>query len=180
MVEVTFVRHCEVEEAYKGKYNGHIDIGLSKKGFADAKKIAQTLQKEQYDLIYASDLLRVQQTLNTLQRREKVVVTSALREKSWGKHEGMSFDEIVATGIQYTTFTKWLEDLDGEGVEEYTQRVLRYFYDTILQSRVKKILIITHAGVIRTIVASCKGLSLQESFTLPLSYGEIVKLECKK
>jgi alpha-ribazole phosphatase/probable phosphoglycerate mutase len=180
MIEITFVRHCEVEEAYKGKYNGHIDIGLSKKGFEDACDLAKKIENNSYDIIYSSDLKRVKETLQLLQRTERVVESSNLREKSWGKHEGMSFEEIVASGIKYTTFLEWIEALDGERVESYTKRVLTYFYKTILQSDVKRVLIVTHAGVIRTIVASCKGFNLEESFSISLNYGDVIKLQCKK
>ena len=180
MIEITFVRHSEVEEGYIGKYNGHIDIGLSKKGLEDARELAKRIESNSYDIIYTSDLKRVKQTLQLLHRREKVIISSDLREKSWGKHEGMSFEEIEKSGIKYTTFLEWIDALDGEDMLSYRQRVLDYFYTTILRSDAKKILIVTHAGVIRTIVASCKGIALEESFSIKLDYSDTLILKCKE
>jgi len=176
-MKITFVRHTEVEESFVGKYNGHNDISLSAKGIEDAKELGEKLQNSSFDLVYASDLKRVQQTLFYLNREEKIITTSMLREKSWGKHEGMSFEEIVASGIEYENFSQWLEALDGERVEEYLERLKEYFYGTILTKDTQNVLIVTHSGVIKSVVGFCRGLGVEDSFAIKLAYGEVVEVE---
>ncbi len=171
---ITLVRHAEVEEAYIGKYNGHIDIGLSAKGREQAKALAKALQSEKYEKIYCSDLRRARETLAAFSLDITPIFTKALREKSWGRHEGKSFEEIEAEGIKYENFTQWIAALDGERVEEFEKRV-REFLHSIEQSNAN-ILLVTHAGVIKVIQAMYKNVSIEETFMQTLAYGEYCML----
>ena len=177
---VYFVRHSEVIEPYQGKYNGHIDIELSKKGKEDAKKLAKKLKDINFDMVFCSDLLRTRQTLEAFDLDLEVIYTKNLREKSWGVHEGKSFEEIQKEGITYTTFEKWIEDLDGEKLESYTKRVWDYFKNVILKQDAKNILVITHAGVIKTLISKEKNMSLDETFAISLPYSGYIIYDTQK
>ena len=177
-MRITFLRHTQVSSAYLGKYNGHIDIPLSKQGKEDAKKLASSLQKENFDLIYCSDLLRTRETLQALQLQAKTVFTHNLREKSWGRHEGKSYDEICKSEkIIYQNFMQWINALDGESIECFQKRVTEYFYNTILKQNTKNVLILTHSGVIKTLLGFHYNYSLEESFSLQVEYGTTITLE---
>ena len=173
---ITLARHAEVEEAYRGKYNGHIDIGLSARGKEQAKELAKKLKSEKYDVIYCSDLKRARETLAAFSYEVPPVFTKELREKSWGKYEGKSFEEIEAEGILYENFEQWIEALDGERVEEFQKRVLAYFKNIEQESKDKNILLITHAGVIQMIVNRFENSSLEQLFTKSLKYGEFIRI----
>ncbi len=176
-MRVTLVRHAEVIEEYKGKYNGYIDISLSKNGRNQAKELAQKLQNVKFDKIYCSDLLRAKETLEAFEYEIEPIFSSKLREKSWGRHEGKSFTEIESEGILYENFEQWINALDGEDVESYKTRVEKYFYETIFKSEADEILIVTHAGVIKTLLSRVENISLQEAFGIKLSYSSYVTLQ---
>ena len=165
------MRHGEVEKPYVGKYNGHNDIGLSSKGKEEAKALAKKFTCKAFDKVYCSDLRRAKETLQSFVQADNAVFTSKLREKSWGKHEGMSFEEITAQGIEYQNFTQWLEALDGERYQEYIQRVKTFFFDELAAQKADNILVITHAGVIRVLIAIVQNLSLEEAFAVALPYA---------
>ncbi len=167
---ITLVRHAEVEEAYIGKYNGHIDIGLSKRGKAQAKALAKKLKSEKYDKIYCSDLRRARETLAAFSFDVVPIFTQALREKSWGKHEGKSFEEIEAEGIEYENFPQWIEALDGERVEAFEKRVLEFFQS--IEQNDDNILIVTHAGVIKMLQSLHSRMSLENTFYQSIGYAE--------
>jgi len=168
---VTLVRHGEVIEEYQGKYNGHIDIPLSKNGKIHAEELAKKLSSQSFDKIYCSDLLRAKQTLTAFNPTQEVIYTKRLREKSWGRHEGKSFEEIEAEGIKYKSFEQWIEALDGENMQEYIENLREYFYETIFKQDAQNILIITHSGVIKTITHLTENISLQEAFSISLPYA---------
>jgi len=172
---ITLVRHAEVEETYIGKYNGHIDIGLSKRGEEQAKALSAKLKSEKYDKIYCSDLRRARETLSAFSFSIKPIFTKDLREKSWGRHEGKSFEEIEAEGIKYENFTQWVEALDGERVEEFEKRVVKFFKS--IESSDENILILTHAGVIKVIQAFYQSSTLEDAFMQSLGYGEFYDLK---
>ena len=171
-MKITLVRHTEVDERYHKKYNGHIDIGLSLRGVNQAKELAAFFQTHQFDLVYCSDLKRARDTLKPFKQENKATYTELLREKSWGKHEGLSFDEIIAQGeIEYKDFLQWINALDGEEYELYISRVKKFFIEYLSRLDVENILVVTHGGIIRVLIAIVKQLSLQEAFSLNVPYS---------
>lgn len=174
---ITLLRHGEVIEEYQGKYNGHIDIPLSKNGKLQVIQIAATLKNENFDAIYCSDLLRAKQTLEAFEYKVTPILTKNLREKSWGIHEGKSFQEIEESGIKYKNFEQWLNDLDGENSQEYINNTYKYFKDNIIDSQNKNILIVTHSGLIKSILSLLLKIPMEESFSKNLPYSSYIKLE---
>ena len=176
-MKITLVRHSEVIKEYQGKYNGHIDISLSEKGKSDAKELAKKLQNIWFDKIYCSDLVRARETLTAFNYVCEPIYTKELREKSWGKHEGKSFKEIQAEGIEYINFEQWISALDGEDFSLYKQRVQKYFYETIFKEDAKNILVVTHSGVIKTLLSLVNNISIEEAFVTPLPYSSFITLD---
>jgi len=176
-LKITLIRHGEVEEKYQGCYNGHIDVALSKKGHSQAKELAQKFKDEKYDAVFCSDLKRARQTLSYFPHAKDAIYTDKLREKSWGKHEGLSFDEIIAQNeIKYENFLQWIEALDGEDYQSYINRI-KDFFNTIQQQNKQNILIITHSGVIKTLIFIKEKITIQESFSTKLPYASYMIYE---
>lgn len=171
-MNITFIRHTEVIKEYQHKYNGHIDIPLSQKGLADAKKLAQKITQN-FDITFCSDLKRTKQTLKHFTNITNICYTKELREKSWGKHEGMSFEQIEKTGIKYTTFLKWINSLDGESYEDFKIRI-KNFFDDLQKQNYKNVLIVTHSGVIKMFLHIYKNIPLEEAFSYKLNYGDTI------
>jgi len=169
-VKITLIRHAEVATPFRGKYNGHNDIGLSQKGKEEAKKLAKCFTCKSFDLVYCSDLRRAKETLAPFSQAKDAIFTEKLREKSWGKHEGLSFEEICAQGLKYSDFNQWIETLDGERVGVYTQRVKQFFFEELAEKKADNILVITHAGVIRVLMAIVQNISLEDAFCVALPY----------
>jgi broad specificity phosphatase PhoE len=176
-MRLTLVRHGEVIEPYQGKYNGHIDIGLSEHGFEQAKALSKQLLAIKFDKIYCSDLRRAKETLTTLEYAQEVIFSSRLREKSWGRHEGKSFEQIEKEGLKYKNFQHWIDTLDGEDMQEYIERIDNYFKETILKQNAQNILIVTHSGVIKTLLHLTQNISLEEAFSTHLPYSSCITLE---
>ena len=174
-MKITLVRHGEVQEPYIGCYNGHLDIGLSPKGYADAKNLRKYFSASDFDAIFCSTLIRAKETLKQLSDRDDVIYTPELREKSWGKHEGLNFEQIVSQDeIQYINFEQWLNALDGENVQEYTLRVKTFLFEYLPSLKKENILLVTHSGVIKTFISSVKDISLQDAFSISVPYASYV------
>ncbi|MEA2110425.1 MAG: histidine phosphatase family protein [Campylobacterota bacterium] len=176
---VTLLRHCAVIEKYDGCYNGHIDIPLSNSGVTHAKSLAKEFGEFNFDALFCSDLKRAKETLVALYPQEThlhVNYSKALREKSWGVHEGLNFEQINRT-IAYENFSQWLNALDGESIELFTKRITDFFFIELPKHNANHALIVTHAGVIKTLLSITKNISLQESFATPFDYGTYVTME---
>lgn len=174
-MRVTLVRHAEVEEKYIGCYNGHIDIGLSDKGYADAKALSEHFNASEFDAIFCSDLKRTRETLKQFIDSDSVIYSKELREKFWGDYEGMRFEEIISqTKLNYINFEQWIEALGGESIEKFHFRLKRFFFDFLLQIDKEDILVVTHSGVIKTFIHLLQGISLEEAFGISVPYASYV------
>jgi broad specificity phosphatase PhoE len=179
-LKITLVRHGEVEEKYLGCYNGHIDIGLSLKGYADAKELKKHFKASEFESIFCSDLRRAKETLKQFIKSEDVIYTKELREKSWGEHEGMSFNEITSTtNLRYINFEQWTDALGGEHPKEFTARVEKFFFEYLPTLKKNNVLVVTHSGVIKTFMHLLKGISLEEAFCLSVPYTSFVVYNSK-
>lgn len=180
-MKLTMVRHAEVEERYKNCYNGHSNIGLSKNGELQAKKLAKKLDGIKFDAIFCSDLRRAKESIQYSVHAKNAIFTDKLREKSWGKHEGLSFDEIIADKeIEYLDFLQWLGSLDGERHEEYIKRVEEFFLEFLPSLNKESVLVVTHAGVIRVLISILKNITLEEAFGISVKNCSLTEIEIKK
>lgn len=174
-MKLTLVRHCEVDERYKNCYNGHNDIGLSKNGIKSAKEIAKKLDALEFDAVFCSDLRRTKDSIKESLHTKGIIYTDRLREKSWGVHEGMSYEQIVAKeGVEYIDFLQWIDVLGGEPYAEYIKRVKEFFLEFLPSLQKENILIITHAGVIRVLIYILDEISLEEAFSIKVGCGSII------
>ncbi len=174
---LTLVRHAQIAKEYKGKYNGLIDISLSKEGIDDAKKLGKILKKRAFDKVYCSDLKRARETLAAFELKLPTIYSKEICEKSWGIHEGKSFEEIEAMGLRYENFEQWVDALGGERYAEYKERIKNYFYGVIKNDDAENILVITHAGVIKTLLSIVKNISLEEAFSIELPYASTIEIK---
>ena len=179
-MKLTLVRHAQVDEAYTACYNGHNEIGLSKKGELQAKELCEFLDFLKFDAIFCSDTYRAKQSIKHSVHVESIIYTNKLREKSWGKHEGMKFDEIIAQGeIKYENFLQWINALDGEDYERYIERVRVFFLEYLPSLKKENILVITHAGVIRVFLSIVHKISLQEAFSIKVEHAKAIHYDTK-
>lgn len=180
-MRVTLVRHAEVEERYKNCYNGHNRIGLSENGEIQAKEVAKKLDVLKFDAVFCSDLRRAKESIKHSVHAKDAIYTDKLREKSWGKHEGLSFDEIIAQGeIEYKDFLQWIDSLDGEPHKEYVKRVEEFFLFFLPSLEKENILVVTHAGVIRVLMSIIKNITLEEAFGISVKNGSFVVFDFKE
>ena len=180
-MRVTLIRHGAVEERYAGCYNGHLDIALSTSGREQALRLAAHFANASFDAVYCSDLKRARQTLEPFALTAEPRFTPSLREKSWGRHEGKRFEEIVAEeGLVYESFRQWIAALDGEAPEAYIERVRHFFTEFLPKEPHRNVLVVTHAGVVRTLMHLLNAIPLEAAFATPFPCGACVELDLEQ
>ena len=161
--ELTVVRHGETQLNQERIFIGRTDPELNNTGRDQAKTFSRSL-KGKYDLIISSPLKRTLQTAEIIGREHKVKVISDdnLQERFWGELEGISYEEFEQ---KYPELAKkntrdYQPDLPkGESIPDMEARVQK-FVETVEQKYAgQKILVVTHAGVIRIL----KRLLLKET-----------------
>ncbi|HUN23328.1 MAG TPA: histidine phosphatase family protein [Anaerolineales bacterium] len=86
MTTLLLIRHGENEYTRSGRLAGRLPVALNEKGHKQAQTIAQALQKREVHAIYASPLLRTQQTAEPLaqQKNLPILPLPAVQEVDFG------------------------------------------------------------------------------------------------
>jgi broad specificity phosphatase PhoE len=165
-MNIYLIRHGQQNN--HGEYNSNSDLTLE--GIRQANLLGWRLQNTGIFRIYSSDLPRAIQTADTINRHihKEVVLVSEFREINFGEWEGLSYEEVEE---HYQNF-KWdfeqhLEDLPYPGGESGGDVKKRAFnaLDRIANGGIDAA-VVTHGGVIMTILTSIMGLGLEKRFRL--------------
>src|SRR5919206_2591622 len=94
---ILLVRHGQSRGNAERRFGGHSPSPLSELGHRQAEATARALACEGVTALYSSDLLRAVQTAEPLARATglEIETTSALRERSVGLMEGLTFEEAA-------------------------------------------------------------------------------------
>ncbi|MBQ7584682.1 MAG: histidine phosphatase family protein [Desulfovibrionaceae bacterium] len=176
-----FIRHGSLAFP-KGVFLGSQDVPLSPLGRKQISQQALKLRGEYLDSLTAlvsSDLKRCRESaailVETWAKELPLEFDPNLREISLGAFEGLSKEEVKKKwplayerrGLHLETFVP----LGGESFEMLKRRV---FFSLDYWSKVKRkglLGIVTHAGVLRVILAHYLALPLKDIWRLPLPYG---------
>ncbi|GAB5491173.1 MAG: alpha-ribazole phosphatase [Phototrophicaceae bacterium] len=152
------IRHGETDWNVEQRFQGSSDKPLNAHGKAQATSLVPRLAEMSFDTIYASDLIRVQQTAHfALGGNTDTLISDArLRELHFGTWEGLTWKE--ANDKFGAEFALWADnrDLSPHGGETISDVVVRVesFLETIRSKHQDddNILIFAHGGVLAVLV----------------------------
>jgi len=185
MLKITLARHAETVWNEQLRYIGRTDLSLSPLGRANAGLLAAYLKDTKVDAIYASDMHRAAQTAGETARTHNLAVQHEplLNEIDFGAWEGLTHEEII---LAYPgTVEEWAADPfnipipAGEPWPVFAARVWRGWKKIVaaaLAARPKTdshILIVTHAGCIKTILGRIMDLDSEMWWRLHQDKGAL-------
>lgn len=158
---IYLVRHGEtiLTPARKFSGSGPLNPELTDIGIGQAKAVAKEIAKLKPDLLFASPLRRTQETAVQIAESTglKVLTEDIWIEQSFGKWDGMSVAEV---SVQYPDeYKHWLASTsylppEGESYDEVSARALQAIDQVATDNPGKKIVAVTHNGIIKTAVAA--------------------------
>lgn len=151
------IRHEHTELA--GTFCGRLDPALSTRGRAQLLHLAANLRRYPFVAVYSSDLRRARETADALAaaRRLPVRPRSDLREIAFGDWEGLTWEHVLARDAGFAQ--RWLDEypsLAAPGGEEFPRflaRVQGAWSEISDEVQHRCAAVVTHAGVIRTVLA---------------------------
>ncbi len=170
-----FIRHGAIEETLKGRYIGSTDARLSEKGKRSLKQISEQFGYPYAEKIYSGPLSRCIESCSIIYPSREIKTVGSLSECSFGEWEGKSASELAGD----PAFALWLQNSDktpppgGESGKQFASRVCKGFeriVEDIISSGTKTAAIVTHGGVIMTIL-SVFGLPQAESYRWRMDNG---------
>lgn len=172
-LEIHLVRHTQVNLS-AGICYGQTDVELSIEGKENVSKLPLDLD---YTRVFSSPLQRC--LAITTYFSFPVIVEERLKEMNFGRWELQKWSEIPKVEID-----PWYNDFvnqsapGGETLQEMANRILQ-FWTSINPRENEKILIVTHAGVIRVLLAHWHNTPLNKMFDYSVDYGAVFRLSFK-
>ena len=180
MTRVWLIRHGEPLEAETSqRCYGSLDTGLSEKGRAQMRCVAEYLKDESISAIYTSPLSRALESARLIAPAPACPIEALedLREIDFGDFEGLSYDEIASRFPDL--YKQWMEaptDIrfpHGECFSQMHTRVLEAFRKIHREREDQPVAIVSHGGVNRILIAWALNMPDHSVFRLAQDFGAI-------
>ncbi|MES9832243.1 MAG: alpha-ribazole phosphatase family protein [Candidatus Thiodiazotropha sp. DIVDIV] len=163
------------------RYRGQIDDPLSEKGWNEMRH--STSKESPWDVAISSPLKRCSEFAVELSNQLKIDLTfdERLKEVGFGDWEGHSGDELRARDPNL--LSRFYHDpitnrpAGAESLVSFSIRVQQAVNQVISEHAGKHILILTHAGVIRTILTQLLNAPLASMYRLSIGTASISRIQ---
>ena len=170
-MDIYLIRHTETDTP-KGLCYGQSDVKLAENFLDDAREILKKLPES--DAVLSSPLSRCTRLANLIS--DDVILDNRLLEMNFGDWENVPFADIEPEMLNH-----WTENFvtlappNGESFTELYRRVESFWHD-VIQLENECVFIVTHAGVIRALLAVILQLPPANAFQFRVDCGSIHKL----
>jgi alpha-ribazole phosphatase len=179
MSDILFIRHAETNMA--GTFCGHSDPELNALGRLQLADLIDKLRPEGLSAVYTSDLRRAQMTGTAIAEAFDINchVRPHLREIGFGQWEGLAWKEIQQQDAFYSR--RWAAEYPllpapgGESFQNFERRVLDEVKFLHSEAESRRIAVVTHAGVIRTVLCALHGCSEESAWKQTRSHCSIIR-----
>jgi 2,3-bisphosphoglycerate-dependent phosphoglycerate mutase len=181
MATLALVRHGQSLWNLENRFTGWVDVPLTDKGRAEARRAGELLKDLNFDVAYVSALMRAQETLELILGaspvRPPVIRDQALNERHYGDLQGLNKADTAARYGE-AQVKIWRRSYDvappnGESLEMTAKRTLPFYERAIAGDlrQGKNVLVAAHGNSIRSIVMKLDGLSKEGVIALELETG---------
>lgn len=172
-MQVVLIRHAHSQANAQGVLSGRISgVHLSSTGESQAQELITRLGKFKVSSLRISPLERCAETINpwwdaigkSHNRGVSILKDENLNEVDYGRWSGkklaiLSRDKLWQT-VQNNPSATYFPS--GEGLAQMQTRAMRAIHDAVAVKRKGALVLVTHGDVIKSIVASCLGMHLND------------------
>ncbi len=177
-MEIYLVRHTRPLIG-EGICYGQTDVDVDMESYEQTAIQILNILPEKAAVIYSSPLIRCSKLAQYMQKKKypavNIVYSHLLKEMDFGDWENKKWDDIHRQDLH-----KWMNDFvdtqvpGGESFIELHART-QVFLQEITHLNFPFLIIVTHAGVIRSILSHTRSTSLKDAFTIDCTYGSVIK-----
>lgn len=158
-------------------------MDLSPFGHQQAAELANWLKRQRLDIVYASPMKRVQQTLAAMANNgaPNPVILPDLHEVHFGDWTGLGWEE-VQDKFGISAF-QWLDQLERGAIPNaetgagYRARIEPCLRKILQESSRKNAAVFCHGGVIRMMLAILLDLPLSKMSAFEIDYASVTRVE---
>jgi probable phosphoglycerate mutase len=168
---IYFVRHGETILTPERKFSGtgSLDPELMQAGLDQADLVAEEAAKLGAEVLIASPLKRTRQTAEAIARTTglEIILDETWYELSFGDWDGKSIEEVKAEDPD--AYQAWLNSTayapgGGESYDQASVRIEEALEKLVAQYPGKKVIVVTHNGVIKTAIKLAMGAPAEAVF----------------
>jgi probable phosphoglycerate mutase len=168
---IYFVRHGETILTPTRKFSGTgaLDPELMQEGLDQAELVAEEVVKLGADILIASPLKRTRQTAEAIGRTTglEIIFDESWFELSFGDWDGKSIEEVKEEDPD--AYQAWLNSTGyapggGESYDEASVRIEEALEKLVAEYPGKKVIVVTHNGVIKTAIKLAMGAPAEAVF----------------
>ena len=170
--QLILVRHGETDWNAEGRIQGMLDVPLNALGLRQAELAAAELARtiDVAELV-SSDLVRTRETAKPINEATgfEPRFDARIRERHFGVWQGMTYEEWRikdAEGIaRYNAGDPDYGPEGGETASQFLARCVSAVSDLVTASKEKTLILVTHGGVVSSMVRHAEGLNPQSART---------------
>ncbi len=172
-MEIYLIRHT-TPNIGKGICYGQSDLGVTSSFDTEVAQIHTQIPIQEISTVYSSPLQRCKLLANTFSK--PVICDNRLKELNFGDWELQAWDDIPKEQLQ-----PWMNDFvnvtvpNGESYIMLQQRILEFYASLDLSSK-EKIIVVSHAGPLRALLAHLQNITLKDSFNIKIAYAEVFSI----
>ncbi|MCX4216898.1 MULTISPECIES: alpha-ribazole phosphatase family protein [unclassified Pseudomonas] len=177
-LRLDLLRHGETELG--GGLRGSLDDALTEKGWAQMREAV--IGKGPWDRLVSSPLQRCARFAEELsaQRDLPVSLDKNLQELHFGAWEGQSAAALMETDAEALGLF-WADPYgftppQGEPVSDFSARVLAAVMRLHAAHAGERVLLVSHGGVIRLLLARARGLPREQLLNVEVAHGALFSL----
>ena len=159
--QIHLIRHAVTKGNLEGRYIGHTDEPVCEEGMAQLKDIMENYgEYPQVDAVFSSPLKRCTETAKVIYPDRNPIVLDDLREYDFGEFEGKTAEELQDD----PDFPEWLSGSNPNKAAPFGDSQVRFNYricdcfekivDGVIKAGVGSTAVITHGGVIMSVLAA--------------------------
>jgi alpha-ribazole phosphatase len=175
-MEIYLIRHT-TPDVEKGICYGHSEVPLKNTFEEEADQVWQNLPSN-VTMIYSSPLQRCLRLANYLSSKFHIPVIQdhRLMELNFGAWEMKRWDDIDKNDLD-----KWMNNfvdtptMGGESFSQLANRV-NEFYKQLMDLPKQTVIVVTHAGAIRSLLCAKRNIPLINAFSLECPYSSVTKV----
>jgi len=161
----------------------NVNVGLAEEGYRQADLLGKRMASYHIDALYSSHLIRAIETAEVINQyvKQQHMIRNDICEISFGALEGNTDDYIMENYFDFKTEQMKLEEdiayPGGECGADVYKRAMNTI-DEIIKSSKHNVAVVTHGGVIRSLIAGLLGIDMNKKllFGVSLENSSITQL----
>lgn len=172
-MNIYLLRHGQTNINRDGKYQSAVDKDLNELGRRQAELLGKRLENHSIDIIYSSDLKRVVQTSEIINKyiNTGIIVKKEFREIDMGEWDTLTLEKrYISHGDYAKEWAKQLKDLpypNGECGEDVCKRAMKVI-DEIVEKEYNDVAIVSSGGTIAILLSGFLGLDQHKRFNMDI------------